>query len=166
MKKEEFEEAFRKYYTQLVSYAKTMIADEDDSRDIVEMAYEGVWRNLGSVEPDTVRGYLYRTVNHHAINLLRKRQLHRKYIDHYKAIATEAANEDTRREYEERLETAMRVVDTLKEPTRTILVRCYIDGKMYKEVAEELDVSVAMIKKHIGKALRMLAEFRQKMLKT
>ena len=74
--------------------------------------------------------------------------------------------DDTLREHEERLNAAMRVVETLKEPTRTILIRCYIDGKMYKEVAEEMGVSISMIKKHIGKALQMLAEFRQKMLKT
>ena len=60
------------------------------------------------------------------------------------------------------MKTAMKVVDTLKEPTRTIFIRCYIDGKMYREVAEEMGVSVSMIKKHISKALRMLDEFRRK----
>ena len=81
-------------------------------------------------------------------------------------MASETVTDDTLREHEERLSAAMRVVDTLKEPTRTILVRCYIDGKQYKEVAEEMGVSISMIKKHIGKALKMLADFRQKMLKT
>ena len=41
-----------------------------------------------------------------------------------------------------------------------------MDGKMYREVAEEMGVSVSMIKKHIGKALKTLDEFRQKMLKS
>ena len=166
MNKEEFEEAFRKHYTPLVSYVRTMIHDEEDCHDIVGTAFEGIWKNLQRIDPDLVRGYLYSSVNHLAINHLRKQQRHRQYIDHYRHIASEAVTDDTLREHDERLSMAMKVVDTLKEPTRTILIRCYIDGKQYKEVAEEMDVSISMIKKHIGKALQMLAEFRQKMLKT
>ena len=143
-----------------------MIHDEEDCHDIVGPAFQGIWKNLLRIDPDSVRGYLYSSVNHLAINHLRKQQRHRQYIDHYRHIASEAVTDDTLREYEERLNAAMRVVETLKEPTRTILIRCYIDGKMYKEVAEEMGVSISMIKKHIGKALQMLAEFRQKMLKT
>lgn len=166
MRKEEFEEAFRKHYTPLVSYVRTLVADEEDCHDIVGTAFEGIWKNLQRINPDSVRGYLYSSANHLAINHLRKQQRHRQYIDHYRHIASEAVTDDTLREHDERLSMAMKVVDTLKEPTRTILIRCYIDGKQYKEVAEEMDVSISMIKKHIGKALQMLAEFRQKMLKT
>ena len=166
MNKEEFEEAFRKHYTPLVSYVRTLVADEEDCHDIVGTALEGIWKNLQRINPDSVRGYLYISANHLAINHLRKQQRHRQYIDHYRHIASEAVTDDTLREHDERLSMAMRVVDTLKEPTRTILIRCYIDVKQYKEVAEEMDVSISMIKKHIGKALQMLAEFRQKMLKT
>lgn len=44
-------------------------------------------------------------------------------------------------------------------------MRCYIDGKKYKDVAEEFGVSISTIKKHMVKALKILAEFRQKMQK-
>ena len=166
MNKEEFEEAFRKHYTPLVSYVRTLVADEEDCHDIVGTAFEGIWKNLQRINPDSVRGYLYSSVNHLAINHLRKQQRHRQYIDHYRHIASEAVTDDTLREHDERLSMAMKVVDTLREPTRAILIRCDVDGKQDKEVAEEMDVSISMIKKHIGKALQMLAEFRQKMLKT
>ena len=39
-----------------------------------------------------------------------------------------------------------------------ILEACYIHNKKYKEVAEELNVSVAAIHKNIVKALRILRE--------
>ena len=57
---------------------------------------------------------------------------------------------------------ANKVVDSLGEPTRTILIRCYIEGKMYREVAQEFGVSTSAIKKHMIKALRLLGEFRKK----
>ena len=166
MNKEEFEEAFRKHYTPLVSYVRTLVADEEDCHDIVGTAFEGIWKNLQRINPDSVRGYLYSSANHLAINHLRKQQRHRQYIDHYRHIASEAVTDDTLREHDERLSMAMRVVDTLKEPTRTILIRCYIDGKQYKEGAERMGVGIRMREREMGKAVQMLAEFRQKMLKT
>ena len=117
MNKEEFEHTFRSLYPQLVSYVRTMIADEEECHDIVGMAFEGVWKNLGKINHASVKSYLYSSVNHLAINVLRKKQYHRQYIDHYKHMASEAVTDDTLREHEERLSAAMRVVDTLKEPT-------------------------------------------------
>lgn len=162
MKREEFEDTFRSHYSALVSYVRTMVADEDECHDIVGMAFEGVWKNLERIDVATVRAYLYSSVHHFAINHLRKQQLRHQYIDYYKKTTQVSASDETLQTYEERMKTAMKVVDTLKEPTRTILIRCYIDGKMYREVAEEMGVSVSMIKKHISKALRMLDEFRRK----
>ena len=60
------------------------------------------------------------------------------------------------------MKTAMKVIEDIGEPTRSILVSCYIDGKKYREVAEEMGVSVSMIKKHIGKALKILDVYRKK----
>ncbi|MDD5894838.1 MAG: sigma-70 family RNA polymerase sigma factor [Prevotellaceae bacterium] len=166
MNREEFEHAFRSHYSQLVSYVRTMVADEEECHDIVGMAFEGVWKNLDRIDTSTLRGYLYSSAHHLAINRLRKQKLHQQYVDYYRNNAVTAFTDEALQAYDERMAMAMKVVDTLKEPTRTILIRCYIDGKMYREVAEEMGVSVSMIKKHIGKALKTLDEFRQKMLKS
>ena len=37
-------------------------------------------------------------------------------------------------------------------------MKCLVEGKMYKQVAEELDVSVNTIKTHIKRALAFLRE--------
>ena len=78
MNREEFEHTFRSLYPQLVSYVRTMVADEEESHDIVGMAFEGVWKNLERIDPASAKNYLYSSVNHHAINLLRKQQYHRQ----------------------------------------------------------------------------------------
>lgn len=41
-------------------------------------------------------------------------------------------------------------------PTSEVLRACYIDGKKYQEVAEEMGMSLASVKKHMVKALKMV----------
>ena len=55
----------------------------------------------------------------------------------------------------------LRIREAMKKLTPynyRILEACYIHNKKYKEVAEELNVSVAAIHKNIVKALRILRE--------
>ena len=163
---EEFEDVFRSHYSPLVSYVRTMVADEDDCHDIVEMAFENILKNLERIERAKAGAYLYTATTNHAINFLRRRKLQRCYAEHFLKTAQMATSEEVQQSYEERMRIAMRVIESIGEPTRSILVACYIDGKKYKEVAEEMGASVSMIKKHIGKALKILDDFRKKMQKT
>lgn len=165
MKKEEFEETFRTYYTSLVSYVRRIVSDEDECHDIVEMAFESIWVKLDNIDYRTVQKYLYSTVYHIAINNLRRRKSHNQYVDYFKTTNTEFSDMDDIKAYEERLRIARKVVATIGEPTRSILVKCYIDGKKYRDVAEEFGVSVSTIKKHMVKALKILADFRKNMPK-
>lgn len=49
---------------------------------------------------------------------------------------------------------------TLAQPTRQILQACYIDGLKYAEVATLMGISIATVKKHMVRALRMLREYK------
>jgi len=49
----------------------------------------------------------------------------------------------------------------LKPPTSDILRACYVEEKKYKQVAEEMGISVSTVKKHIIKALKIVREMRK-----
>ena len=57
--------------------------------------------------------------------------------------------------------TVRQVLDRMGPPTDAILKACYADGKKYREVAQEMGVSVATVKKHMVKALKMLREIKK-----
>ena len=62
-------------------------------------------------------------------------------------------------EPDERLRKIRMAMQKLTPYNRMILQECYINKKKYKEVAEELNVSVAAIHKNIVKALRIIREY-------
>ena len=67
----------------------------------------------------------------------------------------EAANEDLN-DYEKRLVRLEEKLAQLPEKQREVLVKCVVEGKKYKEVAEELDITVNTVKTHITRALKFL----------
>ena len=57
---------------------------------------------------------------------------------------------------EERLSAIRSALDDLSPRTRLVLQECYMQKKKYKEVAEELDISINAVKQHIVKALQSI----------
>lgn len=97
---------------------------------------------------------LYRSVHNRCIDHIRKLTTHQNYIEFFKATFTiescSALNDDSDRIRFEKIEKA---IGTLPEIDQTIINRAFIDGRKYAEIAEELQISLSAIKKHIAKAI-------------
>ena len=80
--------------------------------------------------------------------------------DHAEAIREAAVFDLQARywEHERLLRQAEAVVETLGEPTQTIVRLCYFEQNTYRAAAERLGISPDTVKKHISKALRALRE--------
>ena len=147
----DFGTLFRTYYEPLYYFALQYVPDEDDCRDIVAGVFEQLWRNIADIRPDTVRALLYTHVRNRCIDLLRHEKQKHQYA--------EFVARHSQRYIEARIVTE--VLDSIGEPTHSILLACYVDGKKYKEVAERMNISISTVKKHIVKALRIIREKRK-----
>lgn len=157
----QFEQLYRTRYIQLYAFARQFVADEEECHDVVDMAFEGLWKHFKEIKEDTVLPYLYQTTRNICINYLRKKKLKTQYIK-LKTLVTEEAATDSLAEYEERMEVAYQVLSELGEPTESIMKACFIEGKKYKEVAKEMNISLSLVKKHVVKALRLIREKKLK----
>ena len=61
-------------------------------------------------------------------------------------------------EQDERMMHISKAMEKLTPHTKHILEECYIQRKKYQEVAEELNISVSAVRKHIVKALQVIRE--------
>ena len=157
----DFDALFRTYYEPLYYFALQYVPDEDDCRDIVAGVFEQLWRNVSDIRPDTVRALLYTHVRNRCIDLLRHEKQKQQYADfvaHHSQHYIEAHEYDHQ---EERERIVAEVLDSIGEPTLSILLACYVEGKKYKEVAEMMEISVSTVKKHIVKASRIIREKRE-----
>ena len=160
----DFEQIFKAYYTQLYCFARQMINDEQECHDIVSEAYEDVWRNIVSIREETVKAYLYTCVRNKSINRLRHSNTHRQYIEYCKKMTAPYANCDELNERLEKERIINEIIETMQPPIGDVLRASFINRKKYYEIAEEMGISLSLVKKYMVKAIAIIREKIQKNL--
>ena len=152
-----FEDLFELHFTKLMGFVFNYVRDEEVAKDIVHDAFLTLWSNRKRLNPVyPVKSYLFTLAQNCALNYLR----HLRVVTGNEQAVTElleAANEELD-DYEKRLVRLEEKFAQLPEKQREVLVKCVVEGKKYKEVAEELDITVNTVKTHITRALKFLRD--------
>ena len=152
-----FEDLFELHFTKLMGFVFNYVRDEEVAKDIVHDAFLTLWSNRKRLNPVyPVKSYLFTLAQNCALNYLR----HLRVVTGNEQTVTElleAANEELD-DYEKRLVRLEEKLAQLPEYQWDVLVKCVVEGKKYKEVAEELDITVNTVKTHITRALKFLRD--------
>lgn len=158
--KSDFDKLFRMLYAELHSFARRFLSQEADCEDMVSAAFEDVWRNFNAIEHEAARAFLYKSVRNKCIDRLRRNDTHRRHAELYARLTEGYDHADQLAELHEREQIVRKVLETLPDYTRQIFTACYVDGKQYREVAEEMNISPNTVKKYISQALRLIRNER------
>lgn len=155
--KKDFDRVFIRWYEPLLLFALKFVKETEVGKDIVNDTFEYLWKNFAGVEEATVKNYLFAIVRAKCIDYLRKQNRRNEYIAFVSKMSQRYV-ELEQNESDDRLRQIRDAMQKLTPYNRMILQECYVNKKKYKEVAEELNVSVAAIHKNIVKALRIIRE--------
>lgn len=156
LEKKEFDAIFRENYSQLLFFARQYVSDEEACRDIVSSAFERLWQHFSNIDLHKAKSFLYITTRNFCIDHTRHESRHREYARYVATMSSYATDPSTLMEREELVAKVGRHIDCLKPPTREIFMACYVDRKKYREVAEDMGISISTVKKHIIKALKAI----------
>lgn len=155
--KADFDYLFKEYYPQLYYYAFHLINNMEASKDIASDAFEFIWANYSKIDKATAKSYLYVYVRNKSIDFLRHQNVHEQCIQVYSEL-TKSYVETEYKEMDERMLNISKAMEKLTTHTKHILEECYFHRKKYQEVADELNISVSAVRKHIVKALKVIRE--------
>lgn len=153
----DFEFVFRAHYTRLYYVACDFVGDKEASKDIVAEAFTKVWERRDEVSADKLEGLLFVTVRNLCANHLRRLKSARRYMQ-YVAASESFDDESSLKEMETRIAEIQHVLESLPERTRHVVEECSLNGKSYKEVAEEMNISTSSVKKHVVTAYSKLRQ--------
>lgn len=152
-----FEAIFRSHFRALHAYACTIIKDEAAAEDIVQNTFYKLWERRDQLQIlQSVAAYLYRAVYHESLNYLKHAKVKKNHHDYVTARPQQQegpAGHTALRELESRLETALR---ELPEQCRTIFQKSRFEELKYREIADQMGLSVKTVENQMGKALRLL----------
>ncbi len=146
---------FREHYSMLCNDVNKLLRDESLSEDLVQEVFIKVWEKQDEVEiTDRFIYYLKRSCYHAALKYLGSKT-YQLETDSNERIATSQQTDETilSRELHEKIQLA---IASLPEKTQLIFTLSRYEELSYKQIAEQLNLSVKSIEKHMGKALQQL----------
>ena len=147
---------FRQFYKPLVMYATRYVPLQEDAEDIVQDVFVKLWetQRFELIERN-LRSYLYQSVNNRCLDVLEKNKMVRVEVSDSLLGFTEADMPDDE-EWNTRMDEIYAAVERLPERTREIFTAIVFQGKRYKDVADELGISVNTVKTTMSRALSTL----------
>lgn len=152
----QIETYFQMYFEGLHRYAFTILKDNDEAKDAVQVVFLKLWEKRTTIDgQQSVKSYLYTAIYHYCLNIKR----HKKIKDHYATTnnhpAGEFRNALVSKETQQRI---MACIGKLPPQCKLIFTKSRFEGKKYADIAAEMDLSVKTVEAQIGKALRILRE--------
>ena len=154
-----FEKIFRRYYAPLYLYAFGITGQKEIGEEITQDTFYNIWKEREKIQIiHSLKSYLYKSVKNRSLQYLehlRVREKYRENVLQEKSIASEPSP-DQLLEYKELEEVLKQTLKKLPERCRQIFYMHRMNGKKYKEIAENLSVSVKTVEAEMTKAYRTL----------
>jgi len=152
-----FKELFNLYYEDLVSYAHRYTQQLVVSEEIVQEVFISIWERRNEVNISTsIKAYLYRAVKNRTISYL-KNQLPKEQSTYGISERVEFIAKVEQEDSTENLKIALnKSIAMLPNKCRTIFLLSRNEGLTYKEIADELNLSVKTVENQIGIAIKKL----------
>jgi RNA polymerase sigma-70 factor (ECF subfamily) len=151
---------FKKYYSDLVHYAHTIITDVMQSEDIVQEVFVKLWENrTKTFVHGSLISYLLKAVHNRCVDFIRHHEVTGRYtaltlkqaLNSYNNIDTYILQSEIQANYNDALDRIPDVYAMVYKMNRN-------ESLTYAEIAEKLNLSVRTIEVRMGKALSLLRE--------
>lgn len=152
----EITQLVNEHEVQLIRYARSIVHNQDEARDVVQDIFMKYlkFRQKSTEEIKNKRAWLFKSVYHLSVDIVRKRQRHSDLEEHVVDNATpklEATPAEKLQSKDNRQWLQQQLATLGKKEKDVINMKVY-EEKSYKEIAEALDMSVG----HVGIVLHRI----------
>ena len=155
--RKEFDGLFDLYYKDLKGFVYSLVNDGEVARDLVHDLFLNLWKNRTRLDPSrSVKSYLFTMARNHAFNYLKHQRV--VSLNEQKVVEEYRCAEEDGEDLEHRLERVRKRLAELPDRQREVVLKCCVEGKMYRETALELNISENTVKTHLLRAMKFLRE--------
>jgi RNA polymerase sigma-70 factor (ECF subfamily) len=129
------------------------IRDEEKARDIVQDAFEKMWRKVEEISSDKGKSYLFTTAYRTMIDLIRRD----KKQGSWEEVKEPSLNAD--QQYTDLSEILQDALQRLNEIQRSVVMLRDYEGYEYQEISEITGLSLSQVKVYIFRARKQLKEY-------
>ena len=154
-------EIYSKEFSKLLNFIKSRINPIEDAEDILQDVFLKALVNINSLQSvDNLIAWLYRVAKNRIIDTYRKKSRNNiplSEIDRENFITKILINPKKDIENDEMIRLVIEAIDQLPEDQKYIFIEHEIEGRSYKEISEDIGVSINTLlsrKRYAVRALR------------
>lgn len=147
-----FEHIYKTYAKDIRRFLFYKTQNINRAEDLMQDVFVKLWDNCNKVDYDKVKSYIFSIANNMFLNEVKHDNVVRKYNEHNKKADTNESPEFIMLE-KEFLDKLNRTIKNLPEKQRQVFLMNRIEKKKYKEIAEQLGISVKAVEKRMHQAL-------------
>jgi len=153
MTEREYNDCVTQYADNVYRFIVKNLRHEEDARDVVQTAFEKLWRNRDDVDGAKCKSYLFTVAYNQMIDHLRK--VKRVYLkDEFK--------EETR-VYQKEINNTRAILNValakLSETQRSLVMLKDYEGYSYEEIGQIMNLSASQVKVYLHRARLQLKEY-------
>jgi RNA polymerase sigma factor (sigma-70 family) len=153
MTEREYNECVKTYADNVYRFIVKNLRHEEDARDVVQTAFEKMWRNREEIDPVKCKSYLFTVAYHQMIDHIRKIkrvQLREEFKDEVRVQDKPVNN------LKKVLEEAL---SRLSETQRSLVLLKDYEGYSYDEIGKITGLSESQVKVYLHRARVQLKEY-------
>lgn len=153
MTEREYNNCVESYADNVYRFIVKNLRHEEDARDIVQTAFEKMWRNKAEIDNKTCKSYLFTVAYHQMIDHLRKS----------KRIQLRETFNETASIYNKPVNNIKKVLEqalsTLNEVQRSLVLLKDYEGYSYEEIGRITSLNESQVKVYLHRARIQLKEY-------
>lgn len=153
-----FKRLFYEFYPSLCVYAGRYILSTDTCEDIVQDVFFNIWEKRKTLNiHSSFRNFLITSVRNSCTNYIRKQSSYDKYLENYTSTSSSQSPLPdeiyTTNELNDMIASAL---EKLPTNIQDVFHLSRNENMTYKEIAEEMNISIKTVESYISKALKLL----------
>lgn len=153
MTEKEYNECVNLYADNVFRFIVKNLRHEEDARDIVQTAFEKLWRNKDSVETAKSKSYLFTVAYNQMIDHIRKvKRIHLKDDFSFDTKTTHQPAHQAKKALQEAL-------NRLSETQRSLVMLKDYEGYSYEEIGEIMELNASQVKVYLHRARLTLRNY-------
>ncbi len=153
MTEKDYNECVHQYADNVYRFILKNLRHEEDARDVVQSAFEKLWRNRQEVDATKTKSYLFTVAYHQMIDHIRKvKRVQLKDEFSETARVTNMASNNLKKVLEQAL-------DTLSETQRSLVLLKDYEGYSYEEIGIITGLNESQVKVYLYRARMQLKTY-------
>lgn len=155
----EFECLFDEYVDDVAAFLTTYTSNSAQLKDWVQEVFIKLWNSRDKIDftHKGFKGYIFTTARNHALKRIQRENRYNKWLENNLIrLASLYKLSDSITGNTEFIKLHGKALSQIPPRSRKAYLLSRENGLTYKEIADEMDISVKTVEVHIGKALHIL----------